>query len=93
MYVFRSQRKSNELLHPAEYTKGRIAWGADTIDGKRTKQVCTGNGMQCIPLDEYRRMKEERKARNIRLNMPNVRKSRRAELLNGSAGLQPLLDT
>lgn len=94
MIVFRYQTKSDEILHPALYTKGKNVWGADTIDGKRTKHVCTGNGLECIPLDEYRRKKKERKDKNRRLNMPKPpSQSRRGEVLNELAGLHAIFDT
>lgn len=63
MIVYRHRSRSNEIVDPSQFTPGRIVWFG--FESKhREMRICTEPHGACVTLEGWRKLKEERAARN-----------------------------
>lgn len=64
MLIFRKKNpnrpRGNEIVPYDEFTKGKVVWVSDTDDptARRREYVCTGNGIEVMPMNDFHALVE-----------------------------------
>ncbi|MBX4206241.1 hypothetical protein KW784_00390 [Candidatus Parcubacteria bacterium] len=62
--MYRKRTRSNVIVEPSEFTRGRIVWVALEEGGTRHEHVCTGKGTEVVTQDEFKAHQEQQAADN-----------------------------
>jgi len=72
----KKKRETDEQVDPAQFRAGLIVWVPDA-DGIRHEYICTGEGSNALPRDEYFKWKATQTAERVKKHRSRPRETRR----------------